>query len=241
MYDIESARQRDGDAAEDRSDRIDEILNRPRLGHGESDPLVGDDYSQYPETPDDLTTVEARQFVVGLFEHDKVNSVRDAVEETTPATGDSQIVQKWRDAFERATELFEVETPDGDDAPDENDADSRLAELAGDYPEDMREPSNELVVSALYGGFGLSTEEIAEVFSDDSDTRVKASQIRRVLRSAGLITATEGEDSEPSHRLGGTSFQLSDDPSPSGNSGVNINTEAVARDPHITVERNSSD
>jgi len=32
MYDIESARQRDGDAAADRSERVDEILNRPRLG-----------------------------------------------------------------------------------------------------------------------------------------------------------------------------------------------------------------
>lgn len=239
MYDVESARQRDGDAAEDRSERVDEILTRPRLGHGESDPLVGDDYDEYPEQPDDLTTPEARPFVSELFASPLVSNLRDAVEETTPATGDSQIVQKWRDAFERATEVFGVETQGSDDERDERATDDRLAELTPDVPDDMVTPSNPLVVAHMYAD-GLSCDEIAEVFSDDSDTRVKASQIRRVLRSTGLITAG-GEDSEPSHRLGGASMSLRDTPSPAGNSGVNINTEAVARDPNVSVERNSSD
>jgi len=240
MYDIQNARQRDGESAENRPEHVDEILNRPRLGFGESDPLVGDSYDEYPEQSDDLTTPEARQFVTELFASPLVSNVRDAVEETTPATGDSQIVQRWCEAFERATELFDVETPEdteGDDDSDEHTADSRLAELAGDYPEDMRNPSNPLVVSNLYAGRGLSVEEIVEVFSDDSDTRVKPERVRGVLRSTGLIRATESEDSDPSHRLGGASVELSDEPSPSGNTGVNIDSEAVARDPHITVER----
>ncbi|MGB9962388.1 hypothetical protein ACOZ32_09295 [Halobacterium sp. MBLA0001] len=98
--------------------------------------------------------------------------------------------------------------------------------------DDMVTPSNPLVVSALYAGHGLSSEEIAEIFSDDG-RNVKPDEIRATLRNAGLITATESEDSEPSHRLGGTSMSFRD----SGNTGVNINSEAVARDPSISVER----
>jgi hypothetical protein len=232
MYDIQNARQRDGDATGNRRDRVDEILNRPQLGYGECDPLVGDDYGEYPEQPDDLTTPESRQFVTELFEHDKVNNLREAIEETTPATGDRYIVAEWRDAFERATELFDIDTSD-DTESDEQRADSRLTELTEDYPNDMVTPSNPLVVSYLYAECGLSTEEIADVFSDHKRS-VSPKQIRAILRNAGLIEATESEDSEPSHKLGGTSMNLRK----SGNTGVNINTEAVARDPKISVERN---
>ncbi|ELY80200.1 hypothetical protein [Natrinema pallidum] len=235
MYDIENARRRDGDAAEDRSDRVDEILSRPRLGYEESDPLPEsfEDYDEYPEQPDDLTTPEARQFVTELFASDLVNSIDDAIAETTPATGDSQIVREWREAFLKAVELFGGESPEGGDERNENDADSRLAELTGDYPDDMVTPSNPLVVGRLYAGLGLSTDEIADVFSDESDRRVKPDQIRATLRNTGLITATENEDSDPSHKLGGTSLNFSE----SGDVGANINSEAVARDPTISVER----
>ncbi|MGB9962389.1 hypothetical protein ACOZ32_09300 [Halobacterium sp. MBLA0001] len=138
MYDIENARQRDGDAAEDRSDRVDEILSRPRLGYGESDPLPEsfEDYDGYPEQPDDLTTPDARQFVTELFASPLVTSIDDAIEETTPAANDRMIRREWREAFIKAVELFGGESPEGDDERDENDADSRLAELTGDYPDD---------------------------------------------------------------------------------------------------------
>jgi len=235
MYDIQNARRRDGDAAGERSDRVDEILSRPRLGHGESDPLPEsfEDYDEYPEQPDELTTPEARQFVIELFASPLVSSIDDAIAETTPATGDSQIVREWREAFLKAVELFGGESPEGSDEAEQRGADSRLAELVGDYPEDMRTPSNPLVVSRLYAGHGLSTDEIADVFSDDSEKRIKPDQIRAVLRNVGLVEATENEDSEPSHKLGGTSLNFSE----SGNVGANINTEAVARDPTVTVER----
>jgi len=117
-----------------------------------------------------------------------------------------------------------VETSDGDD---ERATDARLAELTPPVPDDMVTPSNPLVVAELYDR-GLSTDEIAEVFSDDSDTRVKASQIRRVLRSTGLV---QGPSKSDGRELGDLLVNLSDD----------INTEAVARDPHISVERNSDD
>lgn len=234
MYDIQNARQRDGDAAENRSDRIDEILSRPRLGYDESVPLPEsfEDYDEYPEQPDDLTTPEARQFVNELFASPLVSSIDDAIAETTPANDDSMIARDWRDAFEEAIQLFGGDRHDSGEDYNEPDAESRLAELTGDYPDDMVTPSNPLVVSNLYAGCGLSIEEIAEVYSDDGQN-VNVEQIRATLRSARLIIETEGEDSEPSHRLGGTSMSFRD----SGNSGVNINSEAVARDPTISVER----
>ncbi|PAU83524.1 hypothetical protein CK500_08380 [Halorubrum salipaludis] len=233
MYDIENARQRNGDAAEDRSDRIDEILNRPRLGYKESDPLVGDNYDEYPEQPDDLTTPEAREFVTDLFGHDLVSSIDDAIAETTPATGDRMIVREWREAFEKSIQLFSGESPDNDDEREQRLTDERLTELTDDYPDDMVTPTNPLVVSNLYAGLGLSADEIADVFSDDSNQRVKPEQVRRVLRNVGLIEATENDDNEPSHKLGGASLNFSE----SGNVGTNIDTEAVARDPSVTVER----
>ncbi|REA01261.1 hypothetical protein DEQ92_18095 [Haloferax sp. Atlit-6N] len=238
MYDIQSARQRDGDAAEDRNDRVDEILNRPRLGYGESDPLVGDDYDDYLEQPDDLTTPEANQFVTELFAHPLVSSIDDAIQETTPATGDRLIVANWREAFERATELFGVSIPEDSDEHDMQDSKSRLTELLGDYPEDMRDPSNAITVSTLYAELGCSTNEIAEVFSDEG-RNVTPNQIRAILRNVGLIHSNESEDSEPSHQLGGTSmsYRDTDVPNSGGNTGININSEAVARDPTVTVER----
>ncbi|MDL0120382.1 hypothetical protein PNQ29_11695 [Halobacterium salinarum] len=235
MYDIQNARRRDGDAAEDRSERVDEILNRPRLGYEEGDPLPESfkDYGGYPEQPNDLTTPDARQFVTELFASPLVTSIDDAIEETTPVANNRLIRREWREAFHRAVELFGGESLDGDDERDENDADSRLAELTGDYPDDMVTPSNPLVVSALYAGHGLSSEEITEVFSDDSDRQVESDEIRATLRNAGLITATESTDSEPSHKLGGTTISFRD----GGNTGVNIDSEAIARDPTISVER----
>ncbi|MDL0145305.1 hypothetical protein [Halobacterium salinarum] len=232
MYDIENARQRDGDAAEDRSDRVDEIINRPRLGYGESDPIVGDDYSQYPEQPDDLTTPDARQFVTELFSSPLVTSIDDAIEETTPVANNRIIHREWREAFLKVVELFGDERPEDSGERDQNDDDSRLTELTDDYPDDMVTPSNALVVSNLYAEHGLSTEEIAEVFSDDG-RNVKPDEIRATLRNAGLIQANESGDAESSHKLGGTSISAHD----SGNTGVNINSEAVARDPSISVER----
>lgn len=235
MYDIENARQRDGDTAEDRSDRVDEILNRPRLGYNESDPLPEsfEDYDKYPEQPDDLTTPEARPFVTELFDSSLVSSIDDAIVETTPAAGESMINREWRDAFEKAMQLFGVDVSEADDERDESDADSRLAELTGNYPDDMVTPSNPLVVSNLYAGLGLSTNEIADVFSDESDTRVNPNQIHATLRNAGLIETTEREDAEPSHRLGGTSMSFEE----SGNVGVNVDMDKVAKDPSISVER----
>jgi len=233
MYDIQNARQRDGAAAKNRSDRMDEILSRPRLGYEESDPLVGSEYEEYPEQPDDLTTPEAREFVTELFASPLVSSIDDAIRETTPAANDRHIAREWRDAFEKAIQLFGGESPNGGDDYDEDYAESRLMELTADYPDDMVTPTNPLVISNLYAGCGLSTDEIADVFSDNSDRQVKPDQIRRVLRNVGLIETTENEDSEPSHKLGGTSLDFSE----SGNVGTNINTEAVARDPTVSVER----
>jgi len=225
MYNFESALQRDGEPADERPDHVGEILNRPRLGYGEGDGIV-DNYDAYPEQPDELTTPQYREFVTEIFSHPLVSSIDDAVDEVTPKS-DRASLMRWVRAFENATELFDVEITDNGDAKRE----SRLTELVGDkFPDDIVEPSNPIVVGYLYAELGLSTDEIADVFSD-SEGSTSVSQIRRVLGDSGLI---EYESNDPTDRddlrLGGSTVETKE-------RGGNFNREAVEESSAVTIER----
>jgi len=218
MFDFKKARRRDGEADSDRDDWIDETVEIQRLGYNNGDPLADRPYSEYPEQPSDLTTPNARQFVATLFEHPKVGSIRDAIEETTPATGGDMIVRDWRNAFERASELFGLEVTETEDTEDD-----RLDELVGDtFPEDTVDPSNPLVVGYLYAERGLSTDEVADVFGGCS-----GGQVRSVLEGVGLVSKADEHDGRPIDDI------LVD--VPEGNVGTDIDTEAVANDDTIAV------
>lgn len=223
MIDIKSARQREGKKAEDRDERIDTILNRPRLGHGKSDPLIGDSYDEYPEQPTDLTSPASREFVTELFAHDNVESIEDAIAETDP-TNNSHVAKKWREAFEKASELFDVDIPEGADHTEET-TDSRLAELVGDWPRDMWSASNPLFISYLFADLGLGCGEIADLLEPHTDGFVHVATIEDVLRNCGLLDGTTLEEEKDNYdgKLGGTT--------------VNFNPQAVAESDGVTYEK----
>ncbi|OYR82986.1 hypothetical protein DJ84_09065, partial [Halorubrum ezzemoulense] len=107
MYDVQNARERDGDRAEDRSDRVDELLNADRLGYGEGDPLAADSYDDYPDDPAQLSAPKWRDWVEALLSHPAVNSYSDAVAEATPSE-DQVSVKKWTQAIQYAASASQL-------------------------------------------------------------------------------------------------------------------------------------
>lgn len=226
MYDVETARDRDGDRAEDRSERVDELLNADRLGYGEGDPLAADSYANYPTEPTQLSAPKWRDWVEALLSHPAVGSYSDAVAEATPSR-DQVSAKRWREAIQNAAgasqldagELFDL-TDDGK----QNATEDALSALTEQWPDDAVRADNPLVVANLYAGRGLSTAEVADLF-DCSE-----SHVRGVLRDCGLLTEADTEQVDPKRekdiRLGGATVSNLDDAQRSNSGGLNVDVSA---------------
>ena len=222
MFDVQTARDREGDPAEDRSERVDELLKADRLGYGEGDPLAADSYANYPDEPTQLSAPKWRDWVEALLSHPAVGSYSDAVQEATPS--DDQVsVKNWREAIQSAAKASQLDAGElfdlGDDGEQEP-AEDPLAVLTEEWPDDAVRSDNPLVVANLYAGRGLSTAEVALLF-DCSE-----SHVRGVLRQCGLLTEAENEQvdlkREKDIRLGGTTVSNFDNEERTSSGGLNV-------------------
>lgn len=223
MYDVHNARERDGNRAENRSERVDELLNADRLGYGEGDPLAADSYENYPDEPAQLSAPKWRDWVEALLSHNRVNSYDDAVAEATPST-DQVSVKKWREAIQNAANAAQLDAADlfNRDGDGERDtSEDALTVLTEAWPDDAVRSDNPLVVANLYAGRGLSTAEVAGLFDCSED------HVRGVLRQCGLLEAAENGRTDPKRvkdiRLGGMSVQNVDESQRSDSGGLVVN------------------
>jgi hypothetical protein len=219
-YDVQTARDRDGDPAEDRPDRVDELLNADQLGYGEGDPLAAHSYADYPDDATQLSAPKWRDWVESLLSHDRVNSYDDAVEEATPAT-DQITRRKWREGIQNAASAAQLDVGELFDYGDDGEQDATedaLTALTESWPDDAVRSDNPLVVAELYAKDGLSTAEIAGLFDCSED------HVRGVLRQCGLLEATENGKVDPRRekdiRLGGTTVSQLDNEERSSSGGL---------------------
>lgn len=171
---VEACRERAGNADSSRPEEIDEALDRPRLGHGEGDPLVGESYSGYPSDRD-LTDPKWREFLIELLSHRAVNSWQDASEELSISAG----------SIQNAAEVYGI---DADEllGGEEWQPQDQLKSILGHAHVDG---TQSLVVAELYVA-GLSVAEIAEV--------TEAQNVTDILKNLGLLggkTTEEGIES----------------------------------------------
>jgi len=225
MYDVATARDRDGDRAEDRSERVDELIRNDRLGYGEGDALAADSYANYPTEPSQLSAPKWSSWTEALLSHDCVSSYSDAVAEATPAT-DQVSAKRWREAIQNAANAAQLDAGELFDLTDDgkqNATEDALSALTEQWPDDAVRADNPLVVANLYAGRGLSTAEVADLF-DCSE-----SHVRGVLRDCGLLTEEDTEQVDPKQakdiRLSGTTVSQLDDAQRSNSGGLNVAVE----------------
>jgi hypothetical protein len=190
MYDqetFEDARARDGDAAEDRDDSVDELLEWEQLGRNVGDPLAADDYSRYPSQREELSGPKWRELLRDLFAHPLVRGYGDAVEELG-GNGDTHMRRKWSKTLQNAADAASLDAGELFDRGDPNDVggpQNALTALTSDLSRHVVREDNPLCLAYLYVEQGLSAEEIATVFETDE------SAVRRTLHRVGLVVRKE--------------------------------------------------
>jgi hypothetical protein len=183
MYDFESARQRGGEADDDRSDDVDELLNQYHTGagYGQGPPLAAESYDDYPRERADLADPDSRELLVTLFSHSAVDDYEDAARELVSGR-DAFVTNDWMDDLEAAAKVHNIDCErlfrknDGNDVT----ADGVLSELLN-CDDDLVRASNPLVVANLYADKGLSAAEIADLFD------VQPTDVTEVLQECGLL------------------------------------------------------
>lgn len=185
--DLQQARARGGNAAQDRPDEVDEILSpKEKVGWKEELPLLNCNYSDYPDTDELLRPAEGST-LESLVEHDKVRSADDIASE----------LNEDIETVEKAAQLHGVDLPNEEPHEEE----SRLSELLGsDIPGAMVSPNNPIVVSILYVTYGLSTEEIADLFTENGSNSILERTIRQTLIDAAVIRGETTDDREKRRR-----------------------------------------
>lgn len=207
----ETARQRGGDAAENRPKAVDDALEpSEELGRGNGLPLVGDSYDDYPSVHE-LTLPTSREFVESLVEAEQVTSLRDAVKELC-GDANSPTGEQYRRALTKAFELFDVDTDEhlsggSFDIPNPDDSDE-LDLFTVSVPRDIPNPAeNPLVVGHLYAVAGLSVSEIAKYLGDELGEAVYGRTVRQTLVDVGLLEGQTTAEQQRAARRRGMSVQ----------------------------------
>jgi len=159
---IEAAQQRDGQAADDRGDEVDELLNTNTLGYRDGDNLVGDSYEIYPDNKADLTNPNGmKEFLESLFSHNLVTSYDEAITELTAGTADIHR-RNWKESLKNATRIFDINAEElfQETNDDDNDEDTLTALLEYEVADDV---ADDLLIAELYVEAALSASEIADV------------------------------------------------------------------------------
>lgn len=216
----EDARQRGGDARENRPKTVDDALEpSEELGRGNGLPLVGDSYDDYPSVHE-LTLPTSREFVTELVDHDKVTTLRDAVTELC-GDADGPTGQDYRRALTKAFDLFGIDRDEhlaggSFDVPDVEGDSDRLDLFTTSVPRDIPNPAeNPLVVGHLYAVAGLSVGEITTYLGEELEGGANRGNVRQTLIDVGLLEGRTTEQQEKAARRRGVSVQPNiDRPSP---------------------------
>jgi len=229
---VEEARDRGGEAADERPDRIEEALETEKVGYVEGEALVGD-YQSYPSR-ESLTRPSKGDFIRELLSHPKVGSLDGAVSELT-AVGDSAMRGKWYDALESAAEAhsLDIDTLLEKGVEERGEEKDRLGTLLGYEPhEAMVERDNPLLIAELYA-LGLSAAEVADVLEDSVDGDVREVSVRDTLKDMALLsgkTRTEQKEAFENNkgRLGGTTIHNKDAVDTGESGGLTVNASDYA-------------
>lgn len=222
---VESARVRDGERADERPDEADAALEREYLAVGFSNggPLLNREYSEYPSSGDILGP-EASDVLETLAEHPRIGSVRDIADELR---ADVTVVNK-------ALELHGVDRPDSVEAdlqPSESEIELPDGTVVG--AEQFRNPiyTDSRLLEYLYVDYGYSIGEICEYLTVEMNhgrgpekprRSVETSEIREELKRVGLLEGDADDGERDDIRLGGPT--LSESETHSGTDGLTIST-----------------
>lgn len=205
--DIRAGRKRDGEQAQDREDRVEEILSeKERVGFGTEKPLLEREYEAYPDR-DELFRPSNNDVKV-LAQHDYVNNAEDIAKELNVS----------EETVEKVANIHGVDLPDEDSSDIEV---TRLEKLVGnDLPSEMVSHENPVCLTVLYLGYGLSIDEIVTIFNEEDNRNVTAKAVRQSLVDCHVIKGkttqelerkrreTRGEVNRATH--GGISIDASD-------------------------------
>ncbi|WP_313691453.1 hypothetical protein [Halorarum halobium] len=200
---IMECRERDGAAADDRPEYVEDALQqRRRVGWRSGKPLVqhpegvdedlvlGEDvseaYSHYVRGSD-LYLPEAGEFLAKLF--DAVDSVEDAAEELN---SDGSTVRK-------AADLHGLEIPEGGESADEGTEDKIKLPSGECIPlEVCCRPvhSDPRVLTQLLATEGMGVEEAARWFSETVGEQVSPQDVREAAQDCNLLRGG-GDSSSP--------------------------------------------
>ncbi len=219
--DFEAARERDGSAADERSDRIEELLNSDTLGFESGDALAAESYQAYPSSRAELSAPGYGEFLESLLGHHLVTDWDDAIDEIAHV-GDSLTRRKWKQTLQSAAQGAGLEAEAllaADDGAEQHGSEDALAVLTEGVPDDAVRADNPLVVVTLYRE-GLATAEVADLL-DSSEA-----QVRGTRRRCGLLEHAENTTRDPKResdiRLGGTTVENRD---AGGSSGLTVRTQ----------------
>lgn len=192
------ARERDGEATDDRPEYVEEALTPDkRVGYRDGLPLVeppegletsdmrlGDDvgalYEHY-RRGESLLLPEAGNFLRRLFESEHVESVADAAEE----------LNTERETVEKATNLHGIDVPTEGGAEEDTET---IEEL--ELPSSERiplallsdPPHRDKLVLAQLLSVGFSMEESAQYLSKETGERVTSSDVRTACQEHNLLS-----------------------------------------------------
>jgi len=179
---VSDAKQRDGDASNDREDRINTVVNRPQLGFRNGAPLVGGyDYIDYPDRLD-LADPQYADFLEDLAESPSIGNAADMVAELTSVSADSML-SKWLEAVERACQIYDIDVSNLETETVDNPVETVLEH---DIPDSVLTAENSLLQIELYVA-GLSVEEAATLLSEVCQTSVSPTTVRNNLTDVGFI------------------------------------------------------
>ena len=186
---VDSCVERDGDAAIDRKDEIDAVLTRPQLGYRNGSPLAGVSYNAYP-TEQDLADPEFGPFLETLADSPLIGGADDMVKELTAVSNDAMLAD-WLESVERACEIHGIDVS----GLETDEIDSPLETiLEHDIPDSVLTSDNTLLHAELYVA-GLSTEEAADILTEQCETSVSANEVRNSLTHVGLVQGSGNDDS----------------------------------------------
>lgn len=159
---LRQAYSRDGNAADNRPDSVDDVMSeRETVGFEEEEPLLDKEYQNYHKN-DSLLLPRAGEDLVTLASHELISDVNDMASE----------LGSREDKVETALSVHGIDPPDGRDVRDTE----RLHALVADVPERFITTESPVLVAHLYVSLGLSVEEIAEVLSKTMDDHKTVAQ-----------------------------------------------------------------
>lgn len=195
---IREAIRRDGKAREDRDTEVDDVLaEKERLGWENELPLLNRDYSEY-SSGDELFRPSEGETLEALANHELVRSAEDMADELNCDV----------ETIEDAAELHGVDIPEQDTFDVEVTEVDRLTALLGDVPEEAVDPSNPLVVFALYAECGLSLAETTDVLDEatEGENTVQEEVVRQTAVDAKVIDGMTTVEQE--HRRKQSRFEV---------------------------------